>query len=172
MKAMALRISPTARSRRFRYLPGLVLGGLIAAAPAIAEDLDCKGSPSQTKLVIVVEQVKSASGTVRITMYPDDAARFLKHGGPIHGLSGLPFAATAPVTQACVWLPGPGGYAVSIYHDANGNGHFDQNFLGLPLEGFGFSNNPSTALGAPNFADARFAVTGGELTIHIKLRYL
>jgi uncharacterized protein (DUF2141 family) len=149
-----------------------VLGWLIAAAPAAAQDLDCKGTPSQTRLVIVVEQVKSSSGTVRLTLYPDEPARFLKHGGPIHGLSGLAVPATAPVTQACVWLPGPGGYAVSIYHDANGNGHFDQNFLGLPLEGFGFSNNPSTMLGAPKFADARFVAPAGDVTIHIRLRYL
>ena len=32
-------------------------------------------------------------------------------------------------------------YAVTIFHDENGNKKFDSNFVGYPLEGYGFSNN-------------------------------
>jgi uncharacterized protein (DUF2141 family) len=34
-----------------------------------------------------------------------------------------------------------GTYAVSVYQDANGNEQLDKNFLGIPKERYGFSNN-------------------------------
>jgi uncharacterized protein (DUF2141 family) len=146
--------------------------GMALATPALAQTPDCIGAPTQTRLLVTVENVKAAQGTIRFTVYPDDPGRFLKRGGPIRGLSGLPVTATAPSTQACIWLPGPGGYALSIYHDANGNGRFDQNFIGLPLEGFGFSNNPTNLVSAPKLDQARITVGGGETAIHVRLRYL
>jgi uncharacterized protein (DUF2141 family) len=72
----------------------------------------------------------------------------------------------------CVWLPSPGAYAISAYHDANRNGRFDQSFIGLPQEGYGFSNNPSTLLGPPSFRAARFVVPAEEARITIRLSYL
>ncbi len=53
----------------------------------------------------------------------------------------------------------PGSYAVSAFHDANGNVKLDSNFLGLPLEAVGMSNNPKLN-GPPRFKPARFSLTG------------
>lgn len=36
----------------------------------------------------------------------------------------------------------PGRYAVQVMHDANDNGELDANLVGMPIEGYGFSNNP------------------------------
>ena len=47
-------------------------------------------------------------------------------------------------------LPKPGIYAATAYHDENGNGKFDKNRVGLPIEGFGMSNNPTTFLTPPS----------------------
>lgn len=49
-------------------------------------------------------------------------------------------------------------YAVTIYHDANSNGELDTNFIGLPKERYGFSNNPSTRFGPPGFSKCLFTV--------------
>jgi uncharacterized protein (DUF2141 family) len=35
----------------------------------------------------------------------------------------------------------PGTYAVSVFHDENSNGKLDTNFLGIPREGVGASND-------------------------------
>ena len=35
----------------------------------------------------------------------------------------------------------PGKYALVCYHDENSNGKFDENMLGMPKEGYCFSNN-------------------------------
>lgn len=52
-----------------------------------------------------------------------------------------------------------GTYAVSAFHDANGNNKLDSNFIGLPLEAVGMSNNPKLN-GPPRFKPARFQVAG------------
>jgi uncharacterized protein (DUF2141 family) len=52
-----------------------------------------------------------------------------------------------------------GTYAISAFHDANGNGKLDSNFLGLPLESVGMSNNPKLN-GPPRFKPARFNLAG------------
>lgn len=49
-------------------------------------------------------------------------------------------------------------YAVTIYHDANSNGELDTNFIGLPKERYGFSNNPSTRFGPPGFSKCLFTI--------------
>jgi len=51
----------------------------------------------------------------------------------------------------------PGIYAIGVYVDENENEKLDTNFLGIPKEQFGFSNNPK-ALGIPKFEAASFVV--------------
>jgi uncharacterized protein (DUF2141 family) len=44
-----------------------------------------------------------------------------------------------------------GKYAFRFFHDENMNEKLDVNWLGIPKEGFGFSNNPSMSFGPPSF---------------------
>jgi uncharacterized protein (DUF2141 family) len=53
-----------------------------------------------------------------------------------------------------------GKYAIAVYQDLNQNGILDRNWLGLPVEPYGFSNNPSTFFGPPSFHKAAFDLTG------------
>ena len=64
-----------------------------------------------------------------------------------------------------------GTYAIAIIHDTNSNGKLDKNFLGIPTEGYAFSNNVFGIFGLPpSFKDASFKLTGNE-TIKIKMEY-
>lgn len=63
----------------------------------------------------------------------------------------------------------PGNYAVMITHDENGNGKLDTNVVGMPLEGYGFSNNPQV-MRKPTWAEARFQVTATGAAIDVDLR--
>lgn len=66
----------------------------------------------------------------------------------------------------------PGNYAVAVLHDANGNGKFDRNFIGLPTEGFGFSRNPVLIIKAPTFDQSVIKLASPITNISILLRYL
>jgi uncharacterized protein (DUF2141 family) len=63
----------------------------------------------------------------------------------------------------------PGTYAVSAYHDENDNGKLDRNFLGIPSEEYGFSNNARAMFGPPDFEEAAFLLPPVEKSIRIRL---
>jgi uncharacterized protein (DUF2141 family) len=66
----------------------------------------------------------------------------------------------------------PGRYAVSVFHDENSNGKMDTNFMGIPREGVGASNNARGHFGPPKFDDAAFRYSGGKLDLTITIAYL
>ncbi len=133
-----------------------------AAAPA------CQGPPSKVWINIAVSEVRSGEGLVAVTLYSDDQGRFLAHHGSLY--TGR-FPAHQGTTQTCIYVPHPGVYAVAAYHDENGNQKLDRGVTGLPTEGFGFSNNPSTFFGIPAFGSVRLNVPKPNLGTTIKLRY-
>jgi uncharacterized protein (DUF2141 family) len=63
-------------------------------------------------------------------------------------------------------------YAVSVFHDENSNGKLDTNFMGIPREGVGASNNAKGHLGPPKFAAAAFQYSGGPTALQISINYL
>ena len=65
----------------------------------------------------------------------------------------------------------PGTYALAIVHDENMNGKLDTNSLGIPKEGYGFSNDAKALLGAPSFSAASFPYDGKNLDLTISLNY-
>lgn len=62
----------------------------------------------------------------------------------------------------------PGTYAVMAFHDANDNNQMDFQPNGMPIEGYGMSNNPMV-FGPPEFTDAKFIVADKDVSIAISL---
>lgn len=66
----------------------------------------------------------------------------------------------------------PGTYAVSVFHDENSNGKLDSNFIGIPREGVGASNNVKGHFGPPKFSAAAFEHSGSRTVLKITINYL
>ena len=62
-----------------------------------------------------------------------------------------------------------GTYAIALFVDANENLKIDKNFLGIPKEQYGFSNNAMGKLSGPSFEQAKFQVKGSAVQ-NIKLK--
>jgi uncharacterized protein (DUF2141 family) len=62
-----------------------------------------------------------------------------------------------------------GEYAVTVYHDRNGNLKLDKNFIRIPKEPYGFSNNPKVRFGPPGFGKVKFVLDQGTKTIRIRI---
>jgi len=62
-----------------------------------------------------------------------------------------------------------GVYAISLFHDENDNGELDMNFLGIPKEDTGASNNAPARFGPPQWEDAKFEVKGKSVKQTINL---
>jgi len=67
----------------------------------------------------------------------------------------------------------PGTYGLSILDDENNNTKMDFNFIGMPKEGFGFSNYYHSGFTYPKFQNFAFTIKPGEeKNVVIKLRYV
>jgi uncharacterized protein (DUF2141 family) len=122
---------------------------------------------------------KAAELTVQVTGVPSQRGEV---GCALH-VNGQEFP-TDNVRSANVWLPAdlngvtcrysdvaPGTYAVAVSHDPNGNRRTDKNFLGIPTEAWGVSNNVRPNLRAPTFDESKFEVTADRATtITVRLK--
>jgi uncharacterized protein (DUF2141 family) len=69
-----------------------------------------------------------------------------------------------------VSLP-PGKYAASALHDENMNNKMDMNWLGIPEEGYGVTDNPKPDYREARFDEAVFDLPAGGATMTISMQY-
>lgn len=115
------------------------------------------------QLTVEVEKVEKLEGKVMIALYNEEG-KFLKTelmGGSVEAESQL-------VSYSFKGLE-KGIYAVSIFHDINGNGKLDANFIGIPTEPYAFSNDAKGTFGPPNFEACKFELHTEDQKIVIKL---
>ncbi|GAB2511615.1 DUF2141 domain-containing protein [Lysobacter humi (ex Lee et al. 2017)] len=115
-------------------------------------------------LTVQLTDIRATTGTLQVALV--DAPGFGGQARPLQGTGG-PASGDA---QAFVFRDvAPGRYAVMVIHDENGNGRLDTNMLGMPTEGYGFSNNPRV-MRRPTFDEAAFDVGADAAAITIELR--
>ena len=116
---------------------------------------------AQTKNIIVtIENISSDSGKVGYALYNKD--NFMKK--PIMGMESKIENGKTTVTFENIV---PGEYAITCFHDKNGNGKMDFAANGMPLEDYGASNN-NMSFGPPNYDDAKFVVADKNVSLNIK----
>ena len=141
---------------------------LVAMTPGLdALAAPCGQSPDE--IVVRVSNLRSDAGNVVAELYPDDPANFLKGRARIE--RAFQPAVAQGTVDVCLTAPEPGTYAVAVYHDENANVKFDKNWIGLPIEGYGISNNPTIFLGPPAFDEAKFEALEGPTIVPVEVRY-
>ena len=65
-----------------------------------------------------------------------------------------------------------GEYAISAFHDENKNGKIDTNWLGIPKEGVGASNNAKGKMGPPKYKDAKFQFSSDQQKMKFEIDYI
>lgn len=130
----------------------------------------CNGASSQGTISVRVSNFENNRGSCIVCVY-DNAKSFSEKGGkPVQCLT-IPIA--GKTAAADFENMKPGAYAVMVIHDANNNRKFDNNFLGIPKEGYGASKNNLPFAAAPKFEENKILVTDGATTqCSIKLRYI
>ena len=137
-----------------------------APMTATAEmDATCDNAPSS--IAVKVRGVRSDHGTVTFVLYSDDPDEFLVRGKK---LMKERFPARTGTVEFCLPVSAPGTYAAAVYHDEDGNGKLRKNWIGMPKEGFGVSNNPDYWV-VPSHEEAAFQVQGPHAPVDIKLKY-
>jgi len=120
------------------------------------------------ELNVTIKNVRNAAGMVYVAVYDSDST-FLKIERARAQMRAP--AAKGEVVFTIRDLP-PGRYAVTAYHDENNNGKLDKNWMGVPTEGYGFSNDVKAGLGPPKFNQAAFAFDkDSEKAVSFSLKY-
>jgi len=120
-------------------------------------------SKTESTLTITIKNIKKIKGHLLIAVF-DHESKFLKD----FSLAKRKKIVKHDDTVIFENLP-YGTYAISIFQDVNSNNELDSNFLGIPKEPYGFSNNPSTFFGPPGFTKAAFKIDTETSSITIKL---
>ena len=121
-------------------------------------------SATAAELSVEIKGLVSDSGDVYVAIY-DKAEKWMKAS-----LAGSKAAAKkGGVTVIFKDLP-EGDYAISLYHDENGNGKMDSNVMGIPIEPYAFSNDAAGNYGPASFEQAKFTVAGEKKSIVINIK--
>jgi uncharacterized protein (DUF2141 family) len=125
-------------------------------------------APATSDLTVRLDGLRNAKGTVHVCL-TSDQNRFLDCQ-KVPGSVGRSLPAGQAQRIALGHVP-PGTYGLLVIHDENGNGKLDM-MLGIPREGFGFSNNPAMRPRPPRWDEIRFALPAGTVTQTIRVRYV
>ena len=64
-----------------------------------------------------------------------------------------------------------GTYAIAGLHDENYNEDMDYNWIGMPKEGYCFSNDAKPILSPPSFTKAKFELNQKQKIVYITMQY-
>ena len=124
----------------------------------------CGAQGQNQNLTVVIRNIKSDTGTVAAALYQSDK-EFMKKTWQSRSTP----SRVGEVQLVFENVPA-GDYAVSVMHDANKSGELDKTSIGIPKEGFGFSNNALGKFGPPKFKEAKFTMPL-EKPLVITLKY-
>ena len=146
--------------RRNRYLTLLAL--LICSLVFVAQPSAAQ-TPKTGKLIVKIAGIHNAEGNIRVAVRTDETT-----------IAAAQIATIDPktLTAEAVFENLPeGDYGVAVIHDENKNEKLNFTDFGMPLEGYGHSNNPAKRQGAPDFAETKFIFAAPATTITINLIY-
>lgn len=134
------------------------LAALITAALAVA------GTASAAPLTVTVNGIEARGGKLYVGVQTED--QFMKDDGVAGDILDAPQDGSTTLTYD---LP-EGRYAVSVWHDFNGNGEFDLDEQGIPADGW-TSPNAASLRAAPTFDQSAVTVSGAGAELQMDMIY-
>lgn len=117
-------------------------------------------------LTIKIQNIEILEGNIRIGIF-NSSEMFLKKGSTYSS-----YIINVKDTSETIIIDNlpKGEYAFMLYHDKNSDGKLNQNFIGIPKEAFGFSNNIKPKFSKPTFEECKFLLEK-EQNMRVKLSY-
>lgn len=165
LKPRRAGVKPTEFVATAHFIVKLLLTGALACVAALP--LARAALADGGVLRIHVSGFRSGTGNLACALYAADK------GFPAgdEAIAKVKAAVTLPTSECVFHNVKPGRYAVAVLHDENRNGRMDRvPLLGIPLEGYGVTNNRTYTTHAPRFDESAFEYAG-DLTLEVTLRY-
>lgn len=117
-----------------------------------------------TKVTVIVENVKVDEGPVYLQFFEGETA-YNEGRGTLQSV----LEPKSDSVELAVDVK-PGEYSIAVYQDKNEDGELNRNFMGIPREPWGMSNNAPARFGPPKWSDMRFEVRDTEVEQRIELQ--
>lgn len=145
----------------------IALGALLFMLNASAQEISYPEKKHEvSNFELVIYGISDVKGEIRIALFNSEE----KYGDkeePLHAV------VLEVKSDTVVWddaeLPF-GEYAIAVYHDKNLNGKLDSNFLGIPKEAYGFSNNARGRFGPASWKEAHFTISEPKSSMSIEVK--
>jgi uncharacterized protein (DUF2141 family) len=138
---------------------------VLASLPTVA----FAQSPSCPGIHVKILNIRDSTGCVACALFESPV------GFPtefLHSATNIMIIKVRDMQARCDFEDIPSGtYALAVIHDEDMNGKLDTNWLGIPKEGYGFSNDAKALPGGPSFSAASFPYDGQNLDLTITLHY-
>ncbi len=130
-------------------------------------DLPVDNSIQTASVKVKVTKVSSKKGEIYAAMFASekgfpenpDAAYKVARATAVNGTALLEFTNVPK-----------GTYAIALFHDTNNDGELNTNFIGIPKEGYGVSNNVKNLFSGPGYKQCAFQHSA-ETSLTIVMRY-
>jgi len=139
-----------------------------AAAPAATPPAATPQGAST--LTVKVKGIRNAKGKIGIVLYGKEDGFPMDPSSSVARQMVEIDPKTMTATAVFANLPA-GTYAATVLHDENLIGKMEFDAQGVPLEGYGVSNDPDSSSGPPSYDAAKFAVSGPDTAIVISMIY-
>jgi uncharacterized protein (DUF2141 family) len=127
-------------------------------------------SPQGTgKLRIEITNIRSTQGKILLNLF-NEAKGFPTNNKYAYKTAEIDIKDNGKAYVEFADLP-YGDYAVAVLHDENNNKKMDYNFLGMPKEGYCFSNNYRPTIKNPSFRQAGFFLERPLKTLQLVMIY-
>jgi uncharacterized protein (DUF2141 family) len=131
--------------------------------------LPARSGNSQT-VEVIITGIRSEKGQIVIGVFKDDESfqkekSFMEKRFVKSGISNREMRVQFSLET--------GTYGLSLLDDENSNGKMEFNFLGIPKEGFGFSDYYHKGIKKPKFDSYKFSINKDQTKrITIRIRYM
>ncbi|WP_084165811.1 DUF2141 domain-containing protein [Dyadobacter crusticola] len=129
----------------------------------------CSGAANAQNTEITITGIKTSKGQIVLKIFTDEKS--FDQEKPVKTLTfDKQKLKDNTLVVKCDLAPGIQG--ISLVDDENKNGEIDKNFVGIPKEGFGFSNFFMEKMKKPTFQDFKTEIKKADNKISIKVKYM
>ena len=139
-----------------RHILPVLLIGLFTNISAYAADI-----------ILNISEAKSDKGKIVASLWDSEEAYLDLDARMMRGVAQISKGAAVLRFEGMA----PGTYSIALYHDENDNNEMDTNFIGIPKEGWAFSNNAKGKFGPPAFEKTSFTVGADDVQMDLAMNY-
>lgn len=143
---------------------------LMLAGTGVFNSVTAQIHPSTGRIVVKVIAFRSSQGSIQLSLYDKSQSNQFPKIDVRKAMARVPVT-NSSVTEVVFDNVPFGTYAIAGLHDENDSGDMDYNFIGLPKEGYCFSNDAKPVLSPPAFDKAQFRLSEKQKVLYIAMQY-